>query len=309
MTRCCDRKSKKARTFGCQKCTLIFLTILCCGAIGGGLYGNDDLHNGLVQVFNAGKQLNRLFINVRNQVYLFAHHWHYDTATYPISFLTFADILFIKVIKGSCFLSRDRWSLGYSRFESFSTFLHDWYSSTCDEKYNGSFKRNWCCIVLYWTIQIGSVVKVAHWWIWILWTLAMASYSRIFNIFAFLMYRPCNWCCTKLAMFIDILQCSWTFHCCYLLVIIRGLLGYVSRSCWFLRFSISTYMQSTTSTVHLSIKLRSIRNKSFCHSIEQFQRKHWNGQEIIVPIGRYGPKTLPNSQCSWPCCSHSYNTR
>lgn len=93
MTRCCDRKSKKQRTFGCQKCTLIFITILCCGAIGGGkwncdgfwpsindlnfsffssppsgLYGNDDLHNGLVQVFNAGKQLNRLFINVRNQV-------------------------------------------------------------------------------------------------------------------------------------------------------------------------------------------------------------------------------------------------
>ena len=33
-----------------------------------GLYGNDDLHNGLVQVFNAGKNLNRLFINVRNQV-------------------------------------------------------------------------------------------------------------------------------------------------------------------------------------------------------------------------------------------------
>jgi protein tweety len=32
------------------------------------LYGNDDLHNGLVQVFNAGKQLNRLFISVRNQV-------------------------------------------------------------------------------------------------------------------------------------------------------------------------------------------------------------------------------------------------
>lgn len=91
LTRCCDRKSKKQRTFGCQKCTLIFLTILCCGAIGGGkkslsifefprrqfflfvclflgLYGNDDLHNGLVQVFNAGKRLNRLFINVRNQV-------------------------------------------------------------------------------------------------------------------------------------------------------------------------------------------------------------------------------------------------
>ena len=45
------------------------MTILCCAAIGGGLYGNDDLHNGLVQVFNAGKQLNRLFINVRNQVF------------------------------------------------------------------------------------------------------------------------------------------------------------------------------------------------------------------------------------------------
>lgn len=40
-----------------------------------GLYGNDDLHNGLVQVFNAGKQLNRLFINVRNQVIqIFAVH-------------------------------------------------------------------------------------------------------------------------------------------------------------------------------------------------------------------------------------------
>jgi hypothetical protein len=36
MTRCCDRKSKKQRTFGCQKCTLIFITILTCGAIGGG---------------------------------------------------------------------------------------------------------------------------------------------------------------------------------------------------------------------------------------------------------------------------------
>lgn len=33
-----------------------------------GLYGNDDLHNGLVQVFNSGKQLNRLFFSVRNQV-------------------------------------------------------------------------------------------------------------------------------------------------------------------------------------------------------------------------------------------------
>lgn len=95
LTRCCDRKSKKQRKFGCQKCTLIFMTILCCGSIGGGkwqiyevqldntkiwynflnkyslvlgLYGNDDLHNGLVQVFQSGKQLNRLFISVRNQV-------------------------------------------------------------------------------------------------------------------------------------------------------------------------------------------------------------------------------------------------
>jgi hypothetical protein len=36
MTKCCDRKSKKQRTFGCQKCTLIFITVLACGAIGGG---------------------------------------------------------------------------------------------------------------------------------------------------------------------------------------------------------------------------------------------------------------------------------
>lgn len=36
MTKCCDRKSKKPRTFGCQKCTLIFFTVLACGAIGGG---------------------------------------------------------------------------------------------------------------------------------------------------------------------------------------------------------------------------------------------------------------------------------
>lgn len=70
LTRCCDRKSKKVKSIGCQKCTLVFLTILCCAAIGLGLYGNDDLHNGLLQVISSGRQIVNQTTNVRNQVNL-----------------------------------------------------------------------------------------------------------------------------------------------------------------------------------------------------------------------------------------------
>lgn len=67
LTRCCDRKPRKPKSHGCQKCTLIFFAILCCGAIGLGLYGNDDLHNGVLQIFSSGRKIEQLILNVRNQ--------------------------------------------------------------------------------------------------------------------------------------------------------------------------------------------------------------------------------------------------
>lgn len=41
--------------------------MLCCAAIGLGLYGNDDLHNGLIQLLQQGRQVDNLVAKIRNQ--------------------------------------------------------------------------------------------------------------------------------------------------------------------------------------------------------------------------------------------------
>lgn len=68
LTRCCDRKSRKSKSQACQKCTLITATLLCCGAIGVGLYGNDDFHNGILQAHGSGKQVVAMIANFTNRV-------------------------------------------------------------------------------------------------------------------------------------------------------------------------------------------------------------------------------------------------
>lgn len=40
---------------------------MCCSAIGLGLYGNDDLHNGLLEVLQAGRKVDSIVSGVRNQ--------------------------------------------------------------------------------------------------------------------------------------------------------------------------------------------------------------------------------------------------
>nr|XP_029726071.1 protein tweety-2-like [Aedes albopictus] len=67
LTRCCDRKPRKPKSHGCQKCTLVFFALVCCAAIGLGLYGNDDLHNGVLQIFGSGRKIEELILSVRNQ--------------------------------------------------------------------------------------------------------------------------------------------------------------------------------------------------------------------------------------------------
>lgn len=67
LTRCCDRKPRKSSSQSCQNCTLVTITLLCCAAIGLGLYGNDDFHNGLLQAFNSGKQVETLVGNLKKQ--------------------------------------------------------------------------------------------------------------------------------------------------------------------------------------------------------------------------------------------------
>ncbi|XP_060802913.1 protein tweety isoform X2 [Amyelois transitella] len=67
MTRCCDRKDRPPRSITALKITLMVLSVLCCGAIGVGLFGNDDLHNAMLQSIQAGNQLAALVNTVKNQ--------------------------------------------------------------------------------------------------------------------------------------------------------------------------------------------------------------------------------------------------
>lgn len=67
LTRCCDRKQRPPRSITALKITLMILSVLCCGAIGVGLFGNDDLHNAMLQSIQAGNQLAALVNTVKNQ--------------------------------------------------------------------------------------------------------------------------------------------------------------------------------------------------------------------------------------------------
>jgi len=40
----------------------------CSGAVAVGLYGNDDVHNGLVQVLASVASINEVFLSARNEV-------------------------------------------------------------------------------------------------------------------------------------------------------------------------------------------------------------------------------------------------
>lgn len=67
LTRCCDRKPRPAHSITSLKVTLSVITLLCCAAIGLGLYGNDDLHNGLLEVLQAGRNVDNIVSGVREQ--------------------------------------------------------------------------------------------------------------------------------------------------------------------------------------------------------------------------------------------------
>ncbi|XP_047504783.1 protein tweety isoform X1 [Pieris napi] len=67
LTRCCDRKQRPPKSITALKISLMILSILCCGAIGMGLFGNDDLHNAMLQSIQAGNQLAALVNTVKNQ--------------------------------------------------------------------------------------------------------------------------------------------------------------------------------------------------------------------------------------------------
>lgn len=70
LTRCCDRKPRPAHSITSLKVTLSIVTVLCCAAIGLGLYGNDDLHNGLLEVLQAGRKVDGVVSSVRNQTFI-----------------------------------------------------------------------------------------------------------------------------------------------------------------------------------------------------------------------------------------------
>ncbi|RZC38144.1 tweety, partial [Asbolus verrucosus] len=67
LTRCCDRKPRPSRSISALKVSLAIVSVLCCAAVGLGLYGNDDLHNGVMQLLQQGKQVDLLVSKIRNQ--------------------------------------------------------------------------------------------------------------------------------------------------------------------------------------------------------------------------------------------------
>ncbi|XP_012347428.1 protein tweety isoform X2 [Apis florea] len=67
VTRCCDRKPRPRRSITLLKCSLAILALLCSGAVAVGLYGNDDVHNGLVQLVAAAMNVDGILMGVRNQ--------------------------------------------------------------------------------------------------------------------------------------------------------------------------------------------------------------------------------------------------
>ncbi|XP_052740412.1 protein tweety-like [Bicyclus anynana] len=67
LTRCCDRKQRPPRSITALKITLMILAVLSCAAIGVGLFGNDDLHNAMLQSIQAGNNLAQLVNTVKNQ--------------------------------------------------------------------------------------------------------------------------------------------------------------------------------------------------------------------------------------------------
>ncbi|GBP84986.1 Protein tweety [Eumeta japonica] len=67
LTRCCDRKQRPPKSITALKISLMVLSVLCCGAIGVGLFGNDDLHNAMLQSMQAGSELANLVNIVKNQ--------------------------------------------------------------------------------------------------------------------------------------------------------------------------------------------------------------------------------------------------
>uniref|UniRef100_A0A1B6HT47 Protein tweety homolog n=1 Tax=Homalodisca liturata TaxID=320908 RepID=A0A1B6HT47_9HEMI len=67
LTRCCDRKPRPKHSIVILKWTLSFFTILCCGAVGVGLYGNDDVHNGMLELLTAARSIDDIIGNIKNQ--------------------------------------------------------------------------------------------------------------------------------------------------------------------------------------------------------------------------------------------------
>ncbi|XP_011881007.1 PREDICTED: protein tweety isoform X2 [Vollenhovia emeryi] len=67
VTRCCDRRPRPKKSITVLKCSLAVLALICSGAVAVGLYGNDDVHNGLVQLVAAAKNVDGILTGVRNQ--------------------------------------------------------------------------------------------------------------------------------------------------------------------------------------------------------------------------------------------------
>lgn len=67
VTRCCDRKPRPRRSITLLKFILAILAVICSAIVAVGLWGNDDVHNGIIQLLDAAKNVETSVSSIRNR--------------------------------------------------------------------------------------------------------------------------------------------------------------------------------------------------------------------------------------------------
>ncbi|XP_044004265.1 protein tweety-like isoform X2 [Aphidius gifuensis] len=67
VTRCCDRKPRPRRSITLLKCLLAILAVICSAVIAIGLWGNDDVHNGIIKFLESAKNIETSITSIKNR--------------------------------------------------------------------------------------------------------------------------------------------------------------------------------------------------------------------------------------------------
>ncbi|KAK7077304.1 Protein tweety, partial [Halocaridina rubra] len=71
LTRCCDNRPRKSASITCLKVTLVLFAIITLGALGVGVWGNQEVHEGVTQTTYSLDTINGMVHSLSNQTKLF----------------------------------------------------------------------------------------------------------------------------------------------------------------------------------------------------------------------------------------------